>query len=77
MENSGPQNSDLRLSLATFAQNLYLLARRMSHELIKELRRLNSARIGRNELSRLAPRDRARAVKVALAAHHKGSSRCC
>ena len=50
---------------------------RLVRELLKELRRLNSARLGEGELSRLAPRDRARAVKTALAAHHKGTSRCC
>ena len=47
------------------------------HEILNELRRLNSARLGADELARLAPRDRARAVKTALAAHHQGTSRCC
>jgi hypothetical protein len=49
----------------------------VSHEIMKELRRLNSARMGQNELSRLARGERARAVKDALAAHHQGVSRCC
>ena len=64
-------------SPATLSQSLYFLAGRLSHQLVAELRRLNSARVGIDELSRLAPRDRARAVKAALAAHHKGRSRCC
>lgn len=67
----------LRRSLATLSQRLHFLARRLSHELVKELQRLNSARMGGNELSRLPPRDRVRAVKAALARHHEGSSRCC
>ena len=49
----------------------------MSQEILNELRRLNSARIGSDELSRLAPRKRAQAVKAALEAHHRGTSRCC
>ena len=78
MNISRPKNGNgMRRSLATLSQGLYLRARRLSHELVKELRRLNSARMGRNELSRLAPRDRTRAVKAALAVRHKGSSRCC
>lgn len=51
--------------------------RALFHEIEMELRHLNSARIGKSELSRLAPRDRARAVKAALAAHHRSSARCC
>jgi hypothetical protein len=75
---SRPQiGADLRRSLVTLSQSLRFFARRLSHELVTELRRLNSARMGQNELSRLAPRDRVRAVKAALAAHHQGSSRCC
>ncbi len=69
--------ADIRRSLATLSQSLRFLAWRLSHELVKEFQRLNSARMGGNELLRLAPRDRVRAVKTALAAHHKGSSRCC
>ena len=46
-------------------------------QLATELRRLNSARIGNEELLQLSSRDRVRAVKDALAAHHKGSARCC
>jgi hypothetical protein len=49
----------------------------VSQEMAIELRRLNSARLGEDELSRLAPRERARAVKAALDAHHAGISRCC
>jgi hypothetical protein len=66
-----------RRSFATLSRNLHFKMRRLSHELVKELARLNSARIGRSELARLAPRDRVRAVKGALAAHHQGISRCC
>lgn len=69
--------ADQRRSLAALFQRLQFLVRTMSHELGKELRRLNSGRMGRIELSQLAPRDRVCAVKAALAAHHKGTSRCC
>lgn len=50
---------------------------RLCHEVEKELRRLNSARIGQAELSRLAPRARAQAVKRALEEHHRHGARCC
>jgi hypothetical protein len=66
-----------RRSFATLSQRLHFLAVRLSHELASELARLNSARMGGGELSRLAPRARARAVKAALAEHHKDISRCC
>ena len=66
-----------RRALVMVSQRLHVLARTLSHEVRKELRRLNSARLGRDELSRLAPRERTRAVKAALATHHEGSSRCC
>jgi hypothetical protein len=69
--------ADPRCWLATMSQKFDLLAGTLSHELLKELRRLNSGRIGSAQLSRLAPRDRVRAVKAALAAHHKATSRCC
>lgn len=78
MEVRRPENStQLGHCFATLSQRLYDVALRLWHEVVNELRRLNSARMGRNELSRLAPGDRARAVKTALAAHHKGNSRCC
>ena len=67
----------LRRSVGTLSRSFYSLARELSHELVNELGRLNSARIGAAKLSRLGSRDRVRAVKDALAAHHQGSSRCC
>jgi hypothetical protein len=54
-----------------------LMARRLCHEIAKEYQRLNSARLGKDELSQLASRDQVHAVKAALAQHHKGSARCC
>jgi hypothetical protein len=69
--------SGLRQSVAILSHNFNCMARTLSHELVDELVRLNTARLGSNELSRLTPRDRVRAVKAALAAHHKGTSRCC
>jgi hypothetical protein len=42
-----------------------------------ELRRLNRARLDSARFSALAPRDRRKAVKAALAEHHSKSSRCC
>ena len=53
------------------------IARRLSRELLVEFRRLNSARMGDAHLSRLSPRERARAVKAALATHHSKNARCC
>ena len=53
------------------------LASKLCHEIVTEYQRLNSARLGKDELSRLASRDRVRAVKAALVEHHKGSARCC
>jgi hypothetical protein len=69
--------ADLRRSLVTWSRTLQSIALRLSHELVTELRRLNSARIGERELSHLAPSERVRAVKSALATHHDRSSRCC
>jgi hypothetical protein len=78
MNPARPKNGvEMRRSFASMSQSFQLAAQRLSHELLKELARLNSARIGKNELARLAARDRVRAVKAALAAHHNGSSRCC
>ncbi|MGC2493493.1 hypothetical protein [Candidatus Binatus sp.] len=42
-----------------------------------EVRRLNRARIDSAALASMQPRDRRKAVKAALAAHHRNSSRCC
>ncbi|MFZ2064085.1 MAG: hypothetical protein WAU82_23960 [Candidatus Binatus sp.] len=42
-----------------------------------ELRRLNRARIDSTALASMQPRDRRKAVKAALTAHHRNSSRCC
>jgi uncharacterized protein YjiS (DUF1127 family) len=78
MKISRPKSAaDKRRTLATMAQNLCHLMRKLSRELVVELRRLNSARMGDSALSRLTPRDRVRAVKAALTAHHKESGRCC
>ena len=74
---SRPQNSADMTLVCHFVADLHFLALRLSHELVKELRHLNSARMGGTELSRLAPRNRVRAVKASLVAHHEGSSRCC
>jgi len=42
-----------------------------------ELRRLNRARLDSAALASMQPRERRKAVKAALAAHHRNSSRCC
>jgi len=42
-----------------------------------ELRRLNRARLDSATLARMGPRERRKAVKAALATHHRNSSRCC
>ncbi len=56
---------------------LWMRARIVAAELYRELGRLNRARIGSEEFSRLSARERARAVKGALKAHHRNSGRCC
>jgi hypothetical protein len=67
----------LRHSMVSLSQSLHRAAWTLSHQLVGELQRLNSARIGRSELLRLEPRARARAVKAALARHHEERPRCC
>jgi hypothetical protein len=67
----------IRRMLTLMLQKLRLQARTMLHEVLVELRRLNSARLGSDELSRLTPRNRVRAVKASLAAHHAKRARCC
>jgi len=42
-----------------------------------ELLRLNRARMDSAALAQMQPRERRKAVKAALAAHHRNSSRCC
>ena len=49
----------------------------VSRELLVELRRLNSARLGDAHLSRLSRSEQVRMVKTALSKHHSGSTRCC
>jgi hypothetical protein len=46
-------------------------------QIARELRRLNSARLGNERLSQIPASERVRAVKDALAAHHQASARCC
>ncbi len=67
----------VRRSLGSLRDMLHFPAPKLSHEIVKELKRLNSARLGKETLSRLTPRQRARAVKAALEAHHGGITRCC
>jgi hypothetical protein len=45
--------------------------------IVIELRRLNRARMDSAALASMQPRERRKAVKAALAAHHRNSSRCC
>jgi hypothetical protein len=42
-----------------------------------ELGRLNRARMDSAALASMQPHERRKAVKAALAAHHRNSSRCC
>lgn len=67
----------LRHSIVSVSQSLHRASRTLSHQLLKELQRLNSARMGSGELSLLAPSERVRAVKAALMRHHEGKPRCC
>jgi hypothetical protein len=68
---------NLRHSIDSVAQTLHHASRTFSHQLVNELQRLNSARMGGGELSLLTPRDRVRAVKTALVQHHERKPRCC
>ena len=45
--------------------------------IVRELRRLNSARIDRKDWSRLSHREKTMAVKAALKEHHQTTDRCC
>jgi hypothetical protein len=45
--------------------------------LTTELARLNSARLNNKVLAKMSRREKAAAVKAALAAHHDRSTRCC
>jgi hypothetical protein len=67
----------VRRSLARWWDMSHAPAVKLSHQIVKELERLNSARLGKKALSQLTPRERARAVKAALEAHHGGITRCC
>jgi hypothetical protein len=69
--------AQLRHSIVSLSQSLHHASRTLSRQLVGELRRLNSARMGRSELLRLEPSARARAVKAALVEHHEGRPRCC
>jgi len=69
--------ADMRHSFAALSRRLCSAAMTLSHQLVNELERLNSARMGKHALSRLDSRDRVRAVKDALASHHEKTPRCC
>lgn len=69
--------AQVRRLIVGLSQSLHRASRTLSHQLVGELQRLNSARMGRSELLRLEPRARARAVKAALVKHHEGKPRCC
>jgi hypothetical protein len=68
---------DAGISRGELLAHVNFLARKLFYEIVKEYSRLNSARIGKDELSQLGSRERVHAVKAALAEHHKGSARCC
>ncbi len=73
-----PENgAGLGRFIAAWSRSLHHTSRTLSHQLLKELQRLNSARMGSGELSLLAPSERVRAVKAALMRHHEGKPRCC
>jgi hypothetical protein len=64
-----------RMSLLLCGAAVY--ARGAIVQLSRELAHLDTARIGREELARLPRKQRVRAVKQALAAHHRHTTRCC
>jgi hypothetical protein len=59
----------VRLAISTFAN--------VAGAIAIEFRRLNRARIDSAALASMQPRERRKAVKAALAAHHRNSTRCC
>jgi hypothetical protein len=61
--------SRVRLAISTLAN--------VAGAITIELRRLNRARIDSHTLVNMPPRERRKAVKAALAARHRNSSRCC
>ncbi|MFZ0680420.1 MAG: hypothetical protein WAN07_22195 [Candidatus Binatus sp.] len=61
--------SRVRLAISTLAN--------VTGAIAIELRRLNRARIDSAALVSMQPRERRKAVKAALAAHHRNRSRCC
>jgi hypothetical protein len=67
----------VRRSLARWRDIVHFSVLKLSYQIVKELERLNSARLGKATLSRLPPRQRAHAVKAALEAHHARTTRCC
>lgn len=77
MKVSRRKNGALRREFAALYEAIQLFATQLSHEVVNELQRLNSARMGKSELSRLSSRQAAQAVKAALNAHHRGRPRCC
>jgi hypothetical protein len=70
---AGPISRGLRGALLRLRAH----ARRVMIEAARELARLNHAGIGREEMARMARRQRTRAVKQALAERHRGRARCC
>jgi hypothetical protein len=61
--------SGIRLAISTLAH--------VTGAIAIELGRLNRARMDSAALAKMPPRERRKAVKAALAAHHRNSSRCC
>jgi hypothetical protein len=55
----------------------YNRLRAMLGAFVAELRRLNNARMAPHELRELPRAERTTRVKVHLAEHHRGQSRCC
>jgi hypothetical protein len=71
MEDSHPSQiaSSVRVAISRLAHVACAIA--------IELQRLNRARIDSAVLASMPPRERRKAVKAALAAHHRNSSHCC
>jgi hypothetical protein len=71
------KDNSLRARIVSSVRVTILTIRHLADVIAIELRRLNRARMDSAVLASMLPRDQRKAVKAALAAHHRNRSRCC
>ena len=76
-KSSRRKNGTLRRQCAALYEGIQVFTAQLFHDIVNELQLLNSARMGKSELSRLSSRQAAQAVKAVLCAHHRDRPRCC